>query len=148
VTAAVVADASPLIAFQQIGQLQLLHSLFTEIAVPSAVVREIQPSVPPVPWIVERPLTQAIAPLVLRTSLGAGESEALSLALEIRARQLIVDERAARRAAETLGLGVIGRLGILLAAKRAPRLVRATLEAAGEGTGGATAPSTPSGARG
>ncbi len=48
-TAEVVADASPLIAFQQIGQLQLLQSLFTEIAVPSAVVREIQPSVPLVP---------------------------------------------------------------------------------------------------
>jgi predicted nucleic acid-binding protein len=49
VTAAVAADASPLIAFQQIGQLQLLHSLFTEILVPSAVAREIQLSVPPAP---------------------------------------------------------------------------------------------------
>jgi predicted nucleic acid-binding protein len=159
VTAAVVADASPLIALQQIGQLQLLRALFTEIVVPPAVAREIQPSVAPVPWIVERASTQSIAPLVLRASLGPGESEALGLALEIRARYLLVDERAARRTAEALGLHVVGTLGILLAAKRkglvtevrplvddlirhgfwvAPRLVKRVLSAAGESIGGAT----------
>ncbi len=117
-TATVVADASPLIALQQIGQLQLLRALFTQIAIPSAVAREIQSSVPPVPWIVERPLTHGNAPLVLGTSLGAGEGEALSLAVEIRAGHVLVDERAARRTAEALGLTVIGTLGVLLAAKR------------------------------
>ncbi len=117
-TATVVADASPLIAFQQIGQLNLLQKVFMEVIVPPAVAREIQPSVPPVPWIVQRALAQPIAPLVLRASLGAGESEALSLAVELRADRLLVDERAARRAAEALGLGVLGTLGILLAAKR------------------------------
>jgi predicted nucleic acid-binding protein len=158
VTATVVADASPLIALQQIGQLQLLHALFTEIATVRRGSRD-PASVPPVPWIVERPLTHAIAPLALGTSLGAGEAEALSLAVEIRAGHVLVDERAARRTAEALGLSVIGTLGILLAAKRkglvpdvrplvdelmrqgfwlAPRLVRQVLFAAGEGTGGAT----------
>ncbi len=155
-TAPVVADASPLIAFQQIGQLSLLQAIFTEVIVPPAVAREIQPSVPSVPWIVERPLAQAIAPLVLRASLGAGESEALSLAMELHADRLLVDERAARRAAGALGLGVIGTLGVLLAAKRkglitevrplvdallrqgfwvSPRLIRQALSAAGERTG-------------
>jgi predicted nucleic acid-binding protein len=107
VTASVVADASPLIAFQQIGQLSLLQAIFTEVIVPPAVAREIQPSVPSVPWIVERPLAQAIAPLVLRASLGAGESEALSLAMELHADRLFVDDRAARCAAGVFGLGVI-----------------------------------------
>ncbi len=154
-TAPVVADASPLIAFQQIGQLTLLRGTFAELIVPPAVAREIQPSVPSVPWIVERPLAQAIAPLVLRASLGAGESEALSLAMELHADRLLVDERAARRAAGALGFGVIGTLGVLLAAKRkrlitevrplldellrkgfwvSPRLVRQSLLAAGEET--------------
>ncbi len=154
-TASVVADASPLIALQQIGQLSVLQAIFTEVIVPPAVAREIQPSVPSVPWIVERPLAQAIAPLVLRASLGAGESEALSLAMEVHADRLLVDERAARRAARALGLAVIGTLGVLLAAKRkglitevrsplddllrqgfwvSPRLVRQALSAAGEGT--------------
>lgn len=158
-TAAVVADASPLIAFQQIGQLHLLETVFTEVIVPPAVAREIQPSVPPVPWIIQRPLAQPIAPLVLRASLGAGESEALSLAVELRAGRLLVDERAARRTAEALGLSVIGTLGVLLAAKRkglvagvrplvdellrqgfwvSPRLVRQALSAAGEAARGPT----------
>ena len=152
-TAPVVADASPLIAFQQIGELRLLRAVFAELTVPPAVAREILPSVAPAPWIVERGLTQPIGPLVLRADLGAGESEALSLAAEIRADRLLLDERAARRVAEALGLSVVGTLGVLLAAKRrglvaevrplidelvrqgfwvAPRLVKQVLLAAGE----------------
>jgi hypothetical protein len=49
VTATVVADASPLIAFQQIGQLNLLQKVFMGVIVPPAVAREIQPTVPPRP---------------------------------------------------------------------------------------------------
>ena len=152
-SAVVVADASPLIAFQQIGQFQLLRTMFGELTVPPAVAREILPTVQPTPWIVERRLTQPIAPLVLRANLGAGESEALSLAVEIRADLLFVDERAGRRVAAALGLSVVGTLGVLLAAKRtghiaevrplvdellrqgfwvAPRLVKQALLAAGE----------------
>ena len=114
----VVADASPLIAFQQIGQLSLLQALFTTLLVPPAVAREIAPSVPPQPWIVERQPAQPLAPQVLQASLGPGESEAISLALELRADRFIVDEKAARHLAQALGLNVVGTLGVLLAAKR------------------------------
>jgi predicted nucleic acid-binding protein len=55
---------------------------------------------------------------VLRARLGAGESEAISLALELGVEQLLVDERGARRLAQAVGLSVIGTLGGLLAAKR------------------------------
>lgn len=114
----VVADASPLIAFAQIGQIHLLQALFTSLFVPPAVAREIAPTVPSQPWIVERHLAQPIPPAVLQASLGSGESEAISLSLELHAHHLVVDEKAARRLAEGLGLAVIGTLGILLAAKR------------------------------
>jgi predicted nucleic acid-binding protein len=114
----VVADASPLIAFQQIGQLPLLQALFTSLIVPPAVAREIARSVSPQPWIIERHLTRPPVPEVLHASLGAGESEAISLALELRADRLVVDEKAARHLAQGLGLTVIGTLGVLLAAKR------------------------------
>ena len=115
---AVVADASPLIAFQQIGQLPLLQALFTTLLIPPAVTKEIAPGVPSQPWIIERSLTQPIAPLVQGARLGAGETEAISLALELHADHLLVDDKAARRLAEGLGLNVIGTLGVLLAAKR------------------------------
>jgi len=114
----VVADASPLIALHQIGQLQLLQALFASLLIPPAVANEIAPAVPSQPWMVGRSLTQPIAPVILGASLGAGESEAISLALEIRADRLVVDEKGARRLAEAVGLNVIGTLGILLAAKR------------------------------
>jgi predicted nucleic acid-binding protein len=51
-------------------------------------------------------------------SLGAGESEAISLAIEMKARLLLLDDLAARRLALGLHLPIIGTLGLLLAAKR------------------------------
>ena len=114
----VVADASPLIALQQIEALHLAQALFTELLIPPAVAREIAPSVTRVPWLVERALTQPVAVQALRANLGPGESEAISLVLEIGADRLLVDERPARRVAEAIGVSVIGTLGVLLAAKR------------------------------
>ncbi|MSS73638.1 MAG: DUF3368 domain-containing protein [Candidatus Latescibacteria bacterium] len=114
----VVSNASPLIALEQIGHLDLLERLFSSLLVPPAVVLETAPTVALPSWISERPLTQPIGPQILRASLGSGESEAISLALEVNARWVLLDERPARRLAQTLGLPVIGTLGILLASKR------------------------------
>ncbi|MBV9467712.1 MAG: DUF3368 domain-containing protein [Abitibacteriaceae bacterium] len=127
----VVSNASPLIALAQISQLGLLEQLFRTVTVPPAVVREVAPSVTLPVWITEQPLTQAIGPQILGASLGAGESEAISLALETQVRWLLLDERAARRLADALGLPVIGTLGILLAAKQRNLLplVRPSLDA-------------------
>ncbi len=55
---------------------------------------------------------------ILRASLGGGESEAISLALELSAQLIILDDRPARRLAKALGLPVIGTLGALLLAKQ------------------------------
>jgi predicted nucleic acid-binding protein len=114
----VVADASPLIALQRIEQLGLLQALFEEVYVPPAVAREVAPRLTLPPWIRERALQQPIAREVLRASLGTGESEAISLALELHADRLIVDERAGRRVAEALGLRVAGVMGLLVLSKQ------------------------------
>jgi len=117
--AAVVADTSPLIALHQLGRLSLLQRIFGEIYIPPAVARELSPGVPDLPsWIVVRGLAQPIASEILRASLGAGESEAMSLALEVKAELLIVDDRPARRLALNLGISVAGTAGILLRAKQ------------------------------
>lgn len=105
-TAAAVADASPLIALQQVGQLELLRALFAQVTIPPAVAREVRPTVPAASWIVERALSQPIAPLAQRATLAAGEREALS-ALELRAAHIVVDEKAARQAALALGLNAL-----------------------------------------
>ena len=52
------------------------------------------------------------------SGLGPGETEAISLALELRAERVILDDLPARVLAQRLGIPLIGTLGILLAAKR------------------------------
>lgn len=112
-----VSDASPLIALHEIGQLGLLGTILGTVLIPPAVGREAlgveRPS-----WIVERALTKPLAPAVVRAGLGRGESEAISLALELRADRVLLDDLPARRLAQRLNIPVIGTLGILLAAKR------------------------------
>lgn len=115
--APVVSNSSPLIAFDQLGQLGLLEQLCSTVLIPPAVAREIGPLSLPT-WITERALTQPVGARILKASLGAGESEAISLAIETNARLVILDDRPARRLAQAMSLPVIGTLGILLAAKR------------------------------
>jgi predicted nucleic acid-binding protein len=112
-----VSNASPIIALAQINKLGLLEKLFSWVLVPPAVVREISPTVVLPNWITERALMQPISSQILNTSLGPGESEAISLAFEIGSI-VIIDERPARRLAESLGIDVIGTLGILLKCKQ------------------------------
>jgi predicted nucleic acid-binding protein len=50
--------------------------------------------------------------------LGKGEREAIALALELQATELIIDDLPARRLATSLGLPIIGTLGLLLRAKK------------------------------
>jgi uncharacterized protein len=117
-SAPVISNASPLIALEQTGHLDLLKGLFSTVLIPPAVVREVAPTVTLPTWVSEHTLTQPIGPQILRAALGPGESEAICLALEISAQWVILDERPARRLAQALGLPVIGTLGILLASKR------------------------------
>ena len=113
----VVSDASPLIGLHQIGQLGLLGTIFGTVLIPPAVAREAL-SVERPSWIVERAPKKPLGPAVTRAGLGPGESEAISLALELDADRVIIDELAGRSLATHLGLPLIGTLGILLAAKR------------------------------
>ncbi len=122
---AVVSNTSPLIALAEIGQLGLLQRLFTTVLIPPAVHSEIltEPTLSAVVsaisdgWISERVPDDTNAIRLLRETLGWGESEALALALQTDATWIILDDLAARHAAEAMGLPVIGTLGVLLQAK-------------------------------
>ena len=117
-SAPVISNASPLIALEQIGHLDLLKGLFSAVLMLPAVAREIGATVTLPARVSERALTQPIGPQILRTALGPGESEAITLALEIGAQWLILDERPARELAHAVGLPIIGTLGVLPASKR------------------------------
>ena len=121
----VVSNSSPLIACAAIGRLDLFPVLFESILIPPAVASEIAPSLPTLPaWLRVEPLAGELPQAVLRRSLGAGERQALALAIERRADRIVLDDLPARRLARTLILAVIGTAGMLLAAKRRGLLSR------------------------
>ena len=115
----VVSDTSPLIALEYLDDMEVLPRILPgRVFVPPAVLVELSGRVLP-PWIEGRKLAQPMGPRILQASLGAGESEAISLALEQNADYLVIDDKAARRLAVALRLNVIGTLGLLVKAKHA-----------------------------
>ena len=113
----VVADTSPLVALHQISLLSILPAFFGVVLIPPAVAQEAI-SVNLESWMEIRPLQNDIPAVVRRADLGLGETEAISLAIEIKASRLIIDDSKARRLATSLGLSITGTTGLLLAAKQ------------------------------
>jgi len=112
-----VANSSALIVYGRIGQMGLLRAVLGRVYIPPAVRREVFGDDVPPEWIKERALTQPLASRILVSRLGPGESEAIALAMEIGGTWLILDDLAARRLAESLGIPLLGSLGLLLKAK-------------------------------
>ena len=114
----IVSNTSPLIALTHLGDIDLIPKVFGGgVLIPPAVADEFGGPSPA--WVEIRSLQHPIGPRILRPSLGAGESEALALALEARADLVLLDDKAARRLAAALRLPLMGTLGILLKAKEA-----------------------------
>lgn len=113
----VVSNSSPLIAGADIGLGPIFEALFGEIFIPPAVRQEVFTRQPQPSWITERALIHSGVPGLLQGRLGAGEREAIALSIEMNADLLLIDELAGRRTATSLGLRVMGTLGVLLRAK-------------------------------
>jgi predicted nucleic acid-binding protein len=119
-----VADTSLLNYLILLGRADLLPGLFPRILVPPAVLSELRdPNAPPAvrAWAFQPPVWFEVVPVReidegLPSQFGAGEREALSLALETHADILLIDERAGREQADLRKIPVTGTLGILLRA--------------------------------
>lgn len=120
----VVSDASPLHYLARIGEAHILPALFGRVVIPQKVFSELQqPKTPSavkafaasIPsWIEVQAVTTPIDASL--SHLDQGEQEAITLALEIRAEALLIDETKGRDAAELCGLEIIGTLGVLYSA--------------------------------
>lgn len=121
--AQVVADTSPLIGLHQVGLLWLFEGLFGGILIPPAVASEVAPSLPTLPGFVRvQALTKPVPHAAYGLVLGDGEAQAIALALELAADQVVLDELRGRAVAGLLGLKVVGTLGLLRAAKLSGRI--------------------------
>lgn len=115
----VIADSSPLIALVNIDQIGLLPTLFGDVAIPRQVANELGSSKRPqivrdffatLPtWLhVRSPSMIESIPL-----LQPAESAAISLAMELKADLLLIDEIHGRKAATDRNVKITGTIGIL-----------------------------------
>ncbi len=120
----VVADAGPLIALARLGSLALLPGLFSQALVTPQVLAECEARHDRDEGAAVRAAIST-GSLYLQTpptplpgwGVDAGVSSAIALALETGAG-VLMDDRAGRNVARTLGLNVIGTAGLLVLAKR------------------------------
>jgi hypothetical protein len=124
-----VSDTSPILGLAVIGRLALLREQFGEIYIPLAVFEELKTEtnfrgVPAVQealqdgWLISREVQNKPLVTSLSAELNLGESEAITLAVDLSFKMIVMDERLGRDRARNLGLQTIGVLGILLTAKK------------------------------
>ena len=123
---AVVSDSSPLIALGRIGRIDLLQEVFGTLIVPDAVWNEVVEAgierigaieILNADWIKRQSVQDTRLVSLLRQDLGAGEAETIVLAKECGADLILMDERFGRSAAKSLGLTVVGLIGVLIHAR-------------------------------
>ncbi len=129
----IVSDTSPINNLAAINHVHLLQQLYGTVLIPEAVYRELTDPNFPVAgaievqtfiWIQTRPVEDRILVEALSNELDIGEAEAIALALEMKADQVLIDERRGRMIAARLNLAYTGILGILVEAK-SQRLISA-----------------------
>jgi predicted nucleic acid-binding protein len=110
-----------------IGRLDLLRHFYETIHVPDAVWNELvkqgagkpgSEAIAATSWIQTHTVQNQPLVAALREQLDPGESEAIALALEIKATLVLLDETEGRRVATLHGLNKTGALGILLQARK------------------------------
>jgi predicted nucleic acid-binding protein len=118
----VVADTSPINYLILIGEIEVLPALFHQVMVTPSVCEELKrPHAPDAvrAWIAQPPAwletrAPAKSPGPDLAHLDAGERDAILLAEELGADQIIIDEIRGRREAKRRELPYIGTLGVLL----------------------------------
>jgi predicted nucleic acid-binding protein len=119
----VIADTSPINYLILIGEIEVLPALFRRVLVPPSVSEELKR--PRAPDVVRMCIAQPPVWLEIRAPgrspgpdlahLDAGERDAILLAEELGADQIIIDEIRGRREAKRKQLAYIGTLGVLAA---------------------------------
>lgn len=128
-----VVNASPLILLGKVGHVTLLSDLSDKLIVPDVVAREVgakpegERIISEVASLPGARFEAGIAtPSEIEAwNLGRGESQVLALAGVHSGSRAVLDDLEARRCAQSLGVSLIGTLGVVLRAKRKGVIERA-----------------------
>lgn len=123
----IVSDTTAISNLIQFGEIQLLQKIFGEIIIPRTVQKELLKlkshsilvnKFIHFDWVTVKNSTQSPNFKQLKKVLDDGEAEAISMAIELKADFLIIDEKEGRRIASEKDLKVIGTLGVLIEARK------------------------------
>ena len=120
----VVSNTTPIISLSSINKINLLEEIFKKIYIPIAVYNEIRAknsygfSEIEENFFIIKPITNSIYKNILLKDLDEGEAETITLALEMKAEIILIDERLAYKIAKSLSLNPIGTISVLIEAKR------------------------------
>jgi uncharacterized protein len=124
----VISDTSALSTLIQIGELDILKHLFTEIVIPDTVFNELLilpqlgvdvSALTNSNWIVIKKTPASPTFSLLKSMLDEGEASAISLAVDLKADLLIIDEKKGRKIAQSMNIQITGLGGVLIQAKQA-----------------------------
>ncbi len=136
-----ISNATPLIYLAKVGRLSWLKEFFVRVYIPEAVQREVvdqgKELHEPDALLIEQAIAEgwivvkAVEPSSLLKDIGIdqGETEAISLALEMKRKEILIDQTHARVAAELFGLTPRGTLYILLRALKERKMSYAEFRA-------------------
>ena len=121
----VVSDTTPLISLMKADSLQLLEPLFKEVLIPAAVFAELTTNpkyrqeaelieTSPFIKVVTVKESKAVSILQRASGLDLGESEAIVYADDAKADVLLMDEAKGRQVAKSMGIQIMGTVGVLL----------------------------------
>ncbi len=136
-----ISNASPLIIFGKLNKLELLYELFGKLIISQAVYEEVVENGlkinAPEAMLIKNQIENGkifIKKLIsefqkkakilenIYASLDYGESETIALALELKEKDVLIDERVARNVAKLEGLTPKGSLYVLLIAYKKKKL--------------------------
>lgn len=122
----IVSDTSPISELLVIGRLDLLVQIYGKVIIPQVVFDELLAlenygynlqALKEASWLeITAPANRQLV-AKLSEELDKGESEAIALALELNADYLAIDEKKGRTVAASLGIAIVGLVGILIEAK-------------------------------
>jgi uncharacterized protein len=143
-----VSDTSPILGLSAIGQLELLQEQFGAVFIPQAVLAELKIETGfhgadairralNNGWLEPHSIQNKALSQALQIELDQGESEAITLAMDLGMEIIVMDERIGRERARAMGLKTVGVLGILLNAKKHGKIpsLKKAMQALREGIG-------------